>query len=273
METFVYFFLSISLLLVFYFAAYKARPAKNQNGLSINPPTQDFKTQKTGLLIVGTYNVQSGKSVKGRRDILRSADVIKKADIVGIQEVYAATWLGGKNQIQCLAEHNDFGWLFAATRRRWFREHRGNGLLSRFPIKKWTIEMLPDATGKQYRNLVTAFIDFNTIEVAVLVTHLHTKIGREQQMALVLEKFKHYDHAILMGDMNTTINNPAIQGLLNNVDFIDAVQTAIPGSDVDNRIDWILTKGFHVQTGQSEPIGVSDHPYYQVELSLVDKAS
>lgn len=268
MEIFVLFFLSIFVLLTFYFMAYKAKPAKDKNGHSITPPKRGFKTQKTDRLIIGTYNVQSGKDVDGKRDILRSAEIVKNADIVGIQEVYAKTWWGSKNQTQCLAEHSDFGWLFAATRRRWFREHRGNGLLSRLPVKKWTIEMLPDATGKQYRNLITAFIHFNNIDVAVLITHLHTKKGREQQLTFVLEKFKQYEHAILMGDMNTVINHPAVQDLLNSDEFIDSIQTTLPDNDTDKRIDWILTRGFEAHEGKSEPIGISDHPYYQVELSV-----
>ncbi len=132
--------------------------------------------------------------------------------------------------------------------------------------------MLPDATGKQYRNLVTAFVNFNGIEVAILVTHLHTKKGREQQLALVLEKFQKYDHAILMGDMNTSIDNTLIQTVLVDGSYIDAI--AAISTDIDNsneenkRIDWILTKGFTVTSGSYEPIGISDHPYYQVELSI-----
>ncbi len=259
------------LLIVFYFTAYKARPAKNQHGRDINPPKSGFTKEKNSLSI-GTYNVQSGKDINGKRDISRSADIIKAADIVGINEVYAASWLGSKNQAQALAEHSDFGWLFAATRRRWFREHRGNALLSRFPVNNWSIEMLPDTTGKQYRNLVTAFINFNGHEVAILVTHLHTKEGREQQLACVLEKFQQHDHAVLMGDMNTAIDHPIVQSVLVEGSFIDAIASSPNDSDCENdensRIDWILTKGFTTVSSKFEPIGISDHPYYQVELSI-----
>ena len=259
--------LIIVLLLAFYFSAYKARPAKDQNGQRITPPKQGF-TKKKNRLVIGTYNVQSGKDNNGKRDINRSAEIIKSADIVGIQEVYAATWLGGKSQAQALAEYSNFGWLFAATRKRWFREHRGNALLSRLPVNKWSIEMLPDLTGKQYRNLITALINFDGQEVAILVTHLHTKKGKEEQLAFVLEKFKSYERAILVGDMNTPTDNVMIQTLLQDSTYVDAIQTANIGDTTDNRIDWILTKGFNIETGKFEPIGVSDHPYYQVELSL-----
>ena len=255
-------------LIGFYFILYKARPASNQQGKSIKPPKTGFAAQQSNEIIVGTYNVQTGKNAHAERDILRSADIIQNADIVGIQEVYAATYLGGKNQAQQLAEHGDFGWLFAATRRRWLREHRGNALLSKLPVKRWSIEMLPDQTGKQFRNLTTAFIDFNGQEIAVLVTHLHTKKGKTDQLQIVLEKFKQYDIAILLGDFNTTNENSLIKTFLSESMHLDAFALAMPDMDLQNRIDWILTKGFKVEGASYDAIGVSDHPYYQVRLSL-----
>ena len=262
------FFLFLLLAFAFYFIVYKARPAKNQKGDNINPPTEGFETQIKKQLTIGTYNVQTGKDKKGQRDIFRSAEIIKNADIVGIQEVYAASWLGDKSQTQQLAEHSAFGWLFAATRLRWLREHRGNALLSRLPIKKWSVEMLPDSTGKQFRNLIIAITELEGHDIVILVTHLHTKSGREQQLNVVLEKFKQYDRVILLGDMNTNIENHLIQDFLKDEQHIDAVQIALPKHDNNHRIDWILTKGFTIEDGHFEAIGVSDHPYYQVSLSL-----
>ena len=130
--------------------------------------------------------------------------------------------------------------------------------------------MLPDDTGKQFRNLTTAIIDFNGVEVAIMVTHLHTKKGKEKQLATVLEKSKQFETAILMGDFNTPVSNPLIKTFLNETDFIDATALIETPSvfDKSSRIDWILSKGFIVEEGLFEPIGVSDHPYYQVTLSL-----
>lgn len=257
------------LVVGFYFIAYKSRPAKNQHGENIRPPKDGFASEPKKELVIGTYNVQTGKSSKGERDISRSANVIKNADIVGIQEVYAATWLGAKSQAEQLACYSDFGWLFAATRRRWLREHRGNALLSKLPIKRWSVEMLPDNTGKQFRNLITAVTEFDGKEIVILVTHLHTKQGREEQLLTVLEKVNQYDHVILLGDMNTNNENQLIQGFLENELHTDAVQTALPDINSNSRIDWIFTKGFKVNSGVHEPIGISDHPYFQVSLSLV----
>jgi len=258
----------IVFLISFYFIAYKARSASNQQGNKINPPKSGFAVHQSNEIVIGTYNIQTGKNSQGKRDISRSANLIENADIVGIQEVYAATWLGRKNQAQQLAELGDFGWLFAATRRRWLREHRGNALLSKLPVKRWTIEMLPDHTGKQFRNLTTAFIDFNGQEIAILVTHLHTKQGRTEQLQIVLEKFQQYNTAILLGDFNTNSENSLIKTFLSKSKHLDAFALAMPNMDLKDRIDWILTKGFKVGVGNYVAIGVSDHPYYQVHLSL-----
>ena len=258
----------IIFLISFYFIAYKARSASNQQGDKINPPKTGFVVHQSNEIVIGTYNVQTGKNSQGKRDISRSAKLIENADIVGVQEVYAATWLGGKNQAQQLAEHGSFGWLFAATRRRWLREHRGNALLSKFPVKRWSIEMLPDQTGKQFRNLATAFIDFNGQEIAILITHLHTKQGRTEQLQIVLDKFQQYDTAILLGDFNTNSENSLLKAILSESKHLDAFAVAMPEIDLKHRIDWILTKGFNIEGGSYEPIGISDHPYYQVRLSL-----
>ena len=59
-----------------------------------------------------------------------------------------------------------------------------------------------------------------------------------------------------------------IASALKNVEISDAITLA--GLDLDNpdRIDWILTKGFNVHGGEFIGKGVSDHPYYQVSLSI-----
>lgn len=250
-----------------FYIAYKARPASNKSGSDIHAPKNWHSKEKTQLKI-GTYNIQSGKNIDGKRDISRSAAIMSQADIVGVQEVYAKPWFARQGQAQTLAEYSDFGWLFAATRLRWFREHRGNALLSKVPVNRWSIKQLPDQTGKQFRNLITAFITLEKTEVAILITHLHTKKGRDQQLKVVLDEFSHYDHAILMGDFNTTADNALLQKVLRQPEYQDAVSTTLPDIKHQDRIDWLLVKGLHIHNGKYEPIGVSDHPYFEIEVSL-----
>lgn len=257
----------VGCLLLFY-CAYKAKPATNQHGKQITPPEQWQQAGST--FTIGTYNVQSGKDINGNRDIRRATKIIQTCDMVGIQEVHAATWLGQASQAQQLAtgEGNSFGWLFAATRRRWFREHRGNAFLSSFPVKRWETRMLPDYSGKSFRNLVTLLLDINGTELAVLVTHLHTRQGREEQLKIVLEELQGYPHAVLLGDFNTRSDDPQLTALFEQTKCLDAISLTLPDYPHHDRIDWIICKGLKVENGIFEPAGVSDHPFFQITASF-----
>lgn len=258
--------LSTILLITLFACAYKASPQGASAGEGIHPPAK-WKKPNTSFTI-GTYNIQTGKSLEGKRDITKSAEVIKNTDILGLQELYAASWLGKKSHAQTLAEHGGFGWLYAATRRRWFREHRGNALLSKFEVAEWYIEPLADFSGKSFRNLITAKLIIDQQPVWVLNTHLHTKHGREVQLKTVLQRFAQYPTAILLGDFNTKTDDPQLIELLKDKNVKDAVQISLPDIDHSQRIDWILTKGFDIKQGFYQEKGVSDHPFYAVELSL-----
>lgn len=265
--SFLFLFGAFILSLLAFYIAYKTKPASNQAGTTITLPAVAWQTPKKSFCI-GTYNVQSGKDIHGKRDLTRAANVIQHCDVVGIQEVYAKGWLEKVSQTQQLAESNQLGWLFAATRRRWFREHRGNALLSRIAVNSWTVKMLPDSTGKQYRNLVTAMIDFNGIKIAILVTHLHTKKGRQRQLTKVIDEFQRYQHAILLGDLNTRPDNALIRTLLQQANVNDALKKSFPEHVHSERIDWIITKNLKASAADYQEVGISDHPFYSVNISF-----
>jgi len=150
--------IALLLLISFYFVAYKSRPAANAKGDAIGENISNT-SKNNDELIIGTYNVQSGKSADGVRDINRAAEVVKNCDIVAIQEVYGKPWFGKHSQIEQLAIPNNMASLFAPTRRRWMRDHRGNGLLSKVQLTNWSYTQLPDITGKQYRNFIRTFVN------------------------------------------------------------------------------------------------------------------
>jgi len=124
--------------------ARKSKPASNQLGYELIGLPQS--SSESDQIAVATFNIQTGKDLNGKRNLLASADVIASADLIGIQEVYAPSLTNligiGLSQTEKLAKHGRFGRLFCATRRRWLREHRGNAILSKLPIRKWRIEML-----------------------------------------------------------------------------------------------------------------------------------
>ncbi len=249
--------------------ARKSKPAGNKLGHEIVAlPTLESEPSR---LKVATFNIQTGKNLNGRRNLRASADVVAQADLVGIQEVYAPSLANlagiGLSQTEKIATHGGFGWLFCATRRRWLREHRGNAILSRLPIDHWQVEMLSDESGKSFRNMTVAKVQWQGESFHFINTHLHTRGGREEQLLEVLQAFAKYPRAILLGDFNSRATTPALSNALKNIDVTDAVSAA--GLDLNNpeRIDWILTKGFRVEAGEMLEKGVSDHPYYQVTLS------
>ena len=85
--------------------ARKSRPGGNKVGNSIIalPPLETEPAQ----LKVATYNIQTGKNLQGHRNLKASADVIKNANLVCIQEIYAPSLSNlagfGLSQIEELA--------------------------------------------------------------------------------------------------------------------------------------------------------------------------
>lgn len=248
--------------------ARKSRPASNKVGHLLNHDSRLAKEPET--LKVASYNIQTGKDLNGKRNLLASAKVLASADLVGVQEVYGVGFGGitswRASQTEQIAAHGNFAWLFSATKRRWFREHRGNAILSRIKISNWCIEMLPDLSGKSYRNMTIAKVHWRGDSFYFINTHLHTREGREAQLELVLQEFAKYSRAILCGDFNSRADTEALAAALKDIEITDAIFSANLDLGNSNRIDWILTKGFEVVGGHMVEKGVSDHPYYQVEL-------
>lgn len=255
----------------FFLIARKAQPAPNRSGGALNTVTS--AAAQPEQLCVASFNIQTGKSLEGKRDISRSANVLAQADLAGVQEVYAATWLNrlglGHSQAQALSAGSGAEVLFCATRRRWFREHRGNALLSKLAILSWRTEMLPDQSGKSYRNMTVAKVSWQEQSFHFINTHLHTRQGRELQLQAVLQEFTSHSRAILVGDFNTTANDPILAAALEQPDVCDAIAELGLDDKESQRIDWILTKGFKAIDGHMLEKGVSDHPYYQVNLQYV----
>ena len=252
----------------------KPRPAKNKQGQQVSNPNQIQLDSNKEIICIATYNIQAGKNMNGERDISRSAHVIKEADLVGVQEVCAASFLNklkfGFSQSQALAKLGNFSFLFSATQYRWLQEHRGNAILSKLPILNWQAQMLPTQAGRNYRNMTVIDVEWQNQTFKFMNTHLNTRDGREQQLEFVLNEFAKHPKAILVGDFNTKPNNPLLLRALSNNETVDAIaDLKLNNNDENKRIDWILTKGFKLHSGKVIEKGVSDHPCYQVYLSII----
>lgn len=266
--------------ILFLYIARRPLPVPNRQGTKFNDAktTFDFsKPQKEKALTVASYNVQTGKSIEGVRNIRRAADVLSHVDIAGVQEVYAPSWtnkLGlGISQTETLAIKGNFAWLFCPTRYRWFRENRGNAILSKLPINAWQTLMLPDKTGISFRNMTVIEFNWQGQDCYFINTHLHTSTGKTEQLKKVLDEFNKYPNAILVGDFNSTPDTDLLENYLGSNIAIDAILQSNSTNKHEKRIDWIITKGWTVQSGKYIDKGVSDHPYYEVSLTLNTKTS
>ena len=246
---------------VLIWGAVPARAAACSGVLDVMPDSQVKRA--TQSLQVATYNIHGTKGTDGVRDLNRTAQAIKGADIIALQEVHTS-WKS--NQAEQLAATTGLGYLFIPTLRRWFRDYRGNALLTRFPIKHWQTYLLPNVTGHRYRVYSIAEMVLDNAILSILFTHLHTRIGREQQLKIVLDHFGSLPlPAILLGDLNTVGEDLTLKQNL-PTDAIDAVGNALGSQDAPERIDWILVRGLNINGGGYMGTGVSDHPYYWVEI-------
>ena len=266
----------VVLAIVLLAIARKPKPVEDRQGQAVD--AKQFFVAERDTLIVATFNVQTGKSLNGVRNPSAAAQAMAKADIVGVQEVYASSWLNklgiGTSQTEIFAAPGQFGSLFSPTRYRWFRENRGNFILSKLALGAWKSTQLYDVSGKSFRNMTVAKLHWQGEEIAIINTHLHTGRGQNEQLSEVLQEFSFHSKAILFGDFNTRADNPQLLELLNLGENNTEVNDAIANASLDlgnaHRIDWILTKGFDVLDGAILQKGISDHPYYQVELKLTD---
>ncbi len=270
-----YILILIALLVLLYIAR-KPRTAPDRQGSKFNdsnetPYPQEDQAQKE--LTVASYNVQTGKSLEGVRDISRAAAVLAEVDLVGVQEVYAPSWTNkfgfGLSQTEALAKKTNFAWLFCPTRFRWFRENRGNAILSKLPITSWQTTMLSDQSGFSFRNMTVAQFLWQDQDCYFINTHLHTRAGKLEQLQEVLKEFDKYQNAILVGDFNSTPDTLLLKNYLASNDATDAIfQSNIDDQD-PQRIDWIITKGWEIKSGRKIDKGISDHPYYEISLELI----
>jgi len=186
--------LLFSLALHLYLANIK-QAIPSQKAEQINPPTH-WNQDKSTRFRVSTYNIHRAKGDDGIRDIRRTATNLLDADIIALNEV-AGAW-GGSNQAQQLGNILDMGWLFAPTQRSWYRDYFGNGFLSGFPVKMWTIMPLLYANNGRHRNLVTTQLQISEHSVYILTTHLDISTVREDQLSYVIDQFRRYKPAILI---------------------------------------------------------------------------
>lgn len=242
------------------------RPAKGARGHGTDIALSKAPPPAPSILRVATFNIYGAKGRDGRRDVNRIIRDLGGLDLVALQEVHDS-WRA-RGQLEALAEASGLGALKSPTRERWFRHHRNNALLTRYPVADWLRTPLVHNPGQrfQFRNLTSARIDTSP-PLQVIVTHLSRRDREAAQLAEVMNEFLRHSPAVLMGDFNMTRQHPSLSEYLARVDVIDALGETL---DVDDptRIDWILCRGVNVKRGGVVDSGASDHPLYWCEIEL-----
>lgn len=208
----------------------------------------------------GQFNIHRGRAADGDIDLERTAECLRGLDIVSLNEVAGGGLLGGADQASALAERLDLRPVFAPTERRYWHPHFGNALLAAGEPASWLRLPLPRAESDGYRNMLLATLRVDSIEIALLVTHVDSGPDRDAQLAAVLALFHRLaPPALLMGDLNATISHPLIAALLDTPGVV-ATNGSLHPTDNPRTVDWLIGHGFEPLEASQCDNGASDHP-------------
>lgn len=234
------------------------------------------------FLKVMTFNIQHCKNYRtGKIDFDIFADAIKSvnADIIGLNEVRGK----GENsdfeaQAKILAEMTGLNYFFAPAINVKNGGPYGNAILSKYPVKKAEIIIIPDPAEKKYndsyetRCVLKAVIDVGC-DVTVLVTHFGLNPDEEENASETVLKNVTDEKCVLMGDFNilpdSVYLNPIRERMTDTADDFDYILYSFPSDRPDRKIDYIFTSK-EIQTISAEipAMVVSDHRPYIAVLEI-----
>lgn len=224
------------------------------------------QTASTGTLRIGSFNIHGGRGDLGKTDLAATAAVLGSVelDLAGLFEVHG---FFQSDQAEALGTTLEMASLYAATERRWWRDHFGNGILTRLPLEYVTRIALPGTQGKQYRNALLAATEVNGVRVNIVAAHLDRRIDRDRQLAMVVELFRSLEApAVLMGDLNCTTDHPLLAELLADPEVVDAMSEKHEPKPGVRRVDHLFTRGLTVLDAACVRNDASDHPFLWAEL-------
>ncbi|WP_158279445.1 endonuclease/exonuclease/phosphatase family protein [Falsochrobactrum shanghaiense] len=218
-----------------------------------------------------TYNIQYGKGRDDQYDIIRSAEVMAGADIVGIQEIESC-WdrSGNVDQLEALAGHlrekgqtvfTAFGTTVdihkllppGESKSQAVRRRFGNAILSRWPVLSvrtflFPTKLTPLNAHSIQRGVTEAVIDCPSGPLRIYTCHL-SHLSEEERLEQA--------QFILQLHRNAALNGPASSGDHPDRSWLEDPLPAVPG-------EAILMGDFNAQPGgpvYSALVGAS-HPHY-----------
>lgn len=193
----------------------------------------------------------------------RIADELQSFDMVGLQEADCGSFRSNQiRQAQYIAFRADFPCcLTQVTRDIGSIASIGLGLLSSLPCLHVERHRLP--ASRHGRGLLESVFRIGKLDVGVFVTHLSLKqSSRVRQLHYIAKRMKHYEHAILMGDLNCEPDSSEFL-MLHDEAGLNAPPPSpptFPSWQPQRRIDHILTRGAaRVAALETMPFVGSDH--------------
>ncbi len=157
-------------------------------------------------LRVVSYNIRNGHDVQHDMSLL-AADILSVgADVVGLQEVDVGTArVHGRDTLSELAKA--LGWEHYAFCRAidFAGGEYGTAVLSRFPIRSFTVTELPSEGARETRSVGHAILDADGERVDFFNTHLCCESAelRAPQFDALAALTKAFPGYVLTGDFNT----------------------------------------------------------------------
>jgi len=226
---------------------------------------------------IGTFNIHAGKGRDGRRDLRRVAECLSgpNLDFVALNEVRGPQTFGTESQAEWLGKRLKMGWLFAPAVRTWYHLESGNGLLSCVPVTFWQRIPLARKYDRSHRNAVLVGLQHQGRTIHVLLSHINRRHDPERraQLRAVITLFLALEEpAVLVGDMNSSAEDPQIRQLLEIPAVSDPLGELLGEQIVEEkapgRIDWIFVRGLRAVSAGIVDEGASDHPMVWAEFRL-----
>lgn len=222
-------------------------------------------------LRIGSFNIHSGKGTDGIRDLKRTADLLRDLDLVGLYEVRAASSGDPPNQAATIAKSLESGWLFAPTERQWWSDHFGNGLVMKAPMESVLRIPLVNTRGKAYRNAILATMKLQSADVRIIAVHIDRENDRRQQLQAMIQLFMNLrEPCVLMGDLNTPLNDPLLAELKERPGVHSPLHDVGSSEPPAGNIDWIFTRGLKTVSAELVENKASDHPFLKAELAPLE---
>jgi len=230
-----------------------------------------IKTSRPSQYITGSWKhfIPHSQRLINLDDML---NFLEQYDIVGLQETDAGSLRSNYiNLTEYLADRARFPhWYHQVNRNLGHIARHSNGLLSRLrPYEIKNIRLPGLIPGRQ---AILAKYGNEKETLAVFVLHLAlSKRARMRQLVMISEEVNRYEHAIVMGDLNSKVDSNEMQHLFRHTRLHEPLEElrTFPSWRPQHHIDHILvTSELEVVNAKSLKHACSDHLPIMMEIKL-----